>query len=102
MLSDQTGTQLLDALLLADYRKALISHNEPLPEESAMKTLYDYVVIEKVGHTEQQATDPDPKVIKADQVWAYTSEDAKRRIFCDNKFEMPFDALEVLVRPFCS
>ncbi len=36
MLSDQTGTQLLNALLLDKYRKALIGYNEPLPKESEM------------------------------------------------------------------
>ncbi len=102
MLSDQTGTQLLDALLLDKYRKALIGYNEPLPKESEMKTLYDYVVIEKVGHTEQQATDPDPGVIAEGRTWAHDEEDARRRIFCENKLEIPFAALEVLVRPFCS
>ena len=101
MLNDRTRMALERGLALSEIGKAIPSHNKLLPKESEMKTLYDYVVIEKVDATLTPAAE-DPKVIKADQVWAHSSEDATRRVYQGIDDKRDFDTLEVLVRPFCS
>ncbi len=95
---DQTKAMILEAFL---------NHNPFLTKESAMKALYEYVVIRHLrdaqvrSSEEAQRPQQDPDVIGEGRVWATSIGEAKNRVFAEMENVADFSRLEILLRPFC-